>query len=390
MKKHLALLIILAMTFGLAACSGPVEPDSSAEPKSDPEQDIHSDTADAPFELDLGDYTVYTTAGSDGEGVCSADDFSLTEEEIEQLKTGGYSVAFCYHELEDQCNNAKLAAASAQLEEWGIEIVATTNAGYNVERQISDIESVLALEPDVVFVMPTDANALASTCEAVEEAGSELVFMEMSADISKDDYVAVVANDYYGVGVNCAHLMAKGMDYKGTVAMCYYDANWFSCTQRDDGFKDTMEKYYPDIEIVMEIGFTDSNETTTQGEAIFAAYPDIDGVYCTWDVPMEGIIAAAKAVGRSDLIAVAPDLSDNTARRLAEGDQIMYASVAPKSYQCGITEAYVAAYALLGKEVPAQYVAVPAQMIMHENLAEAYKIIYNTELPSDIETILNG
>lgn len=69
--------------------------------------------------------------------------------------------------------------------------------------------------------------------------------------------------------------------------MVYYDANFAPTNQRDEGFRDAM-KNYPDIEIVTEQGFTDESGCAEQGDAILTQFPNIDGIYASWDVPMEG------------------------------------------------------------------------------------------------------
>ena len=66
--------------------------------------------------------------------------------------------------------------------------------------------------------------------------------------------------------------------------MVYYDANFAPTNQRDEGFRDAM-KNYPDIEIVTEQGFTDES-AAEQGDAILTQFPNIDGIYASWDVPM--------------------------------------------------------------------------------------------------------
>ena len=414
MKKIICLIVCVLMVVAVfAACaqeapateepaaeSSAVEETATEEPAAESsavEETVAEETA---TEEVVGDYPEFdvneastsnlTTVGPDGEATCGIDDLEFTDEELAQIKDGGFKVAFCYHELEDMHNNAKLNGAKAKCEELGIEVVAVTDAGFSVEQQASDIESVLALNPDVVFIMPIDADAIGPSIEKINASGATACFMEMHGNNLTEgvDYCGTVANDFYGVGVGCAHMIAKAMNYEGTVAMCFYDYAFYATNQRDEGFKDTMAKFYPNIEIVMEIGFTDANDTDTQGNAIFAAYPDVTGVYASWDIPLEGIISAAKAAGRDDLICVTPDLSDNTARRIAEGDMVC-GSAAPQAYRCGQAEVMMAAYHCIGKIPPAYYCSVPAQYIQQSNLAEAYHNMYNADLPAEIQAILD-
>ena len=83
--------------------------------------------------------------------------------------------------------------------------------------------------------------------------------------------------------------MAYLLDYKGTVGIAYYDADVWKCNQRDQAFRDVMEKY-PDIEVVADQGYADFNQAGVVGDAILAQYPDVDAIYATWDSPAEQII----------------------------------------------------------------------------------------------------
>ena len=165
---------------------------------------------------------------------------------------------------------------------------------------------------------------------------------------------------------------------KGKVAMVYYDANFAPTNQRDEGFRDAM-KNYPDIEIVTEQGFTDESGCAEQGDAILTQFPNIDGIYASWDVPMEGVLSAVRAAGMEGKVTLAcNDLGNNVAREIASGN--IAGGGAQMPYDQGVAEAKLAALALLGEETPS-YVAVPAETVTHENVLEAYTDVYHVETP---------
>lgn len=309
--------------------------------------------------------------------------FVLTPEEIEKLKAGKYTAAFSYHTTSDQCNQTKIAAATEMLNSWGIKVVSVTDSSFKAEQQMSDIESIMALNPDVIFVMPVDPDTAAAALKSVSQTKTKIVFMENVATGFKAgiDYIGCASSDSYGNGKAAADIMAKALNYEGKVAMMYYDMVYFVTNERDRAFRETMAKYYPKIEIVAQEGFTDVNNTGSVADAIFAKYPDIDGIYATWDIPAEGAIASAKAQGREDVVITACDLGDSTARMIAEGGLIK-GTGAPRSWEQGQAEALLAAYGLLGKTVPSTFVTPPALPVVKQNVVEAYEITYNTKAPS--------
>ncbi len=321
----------------------------------------------------------------EGVKAISPAELTVTPEEAEKLRAGKYKVAFSYHTVSDQCNQTKLGAAREMLAGWGIDTVSVTDAKFKAEAQMSDIESIMALDPSVIFVMPVDPDTAAAALQSVKNTDTHIVFMENVATGFKAgvDYVASASSDSYGNGKAAADIMAKELNYKGKVAMLYYDMAYFVTNERDRGFKETIAKSYPEIEIVMEAGFTDVNNTGTVADAIFARFPDIDGIYGTWDIPAEGAIATARSLGREDVIITCCDLGDSAARMIAEGGMVR-GTGAPRSYEQGQAEALIAAYALLGKKLPSTFVTPPALPVIRENVLDAYRTTYNAEPPQSL------
>ena len=86
-------------------------------------------------------------------------------------------------------------------------------------------------------------------------------------------------------------------------------------------------------------------------------------------------MSAARAAGRDDLIIVNEDLGENVAIAMAKGEFIK-GIASQRPYDQGVTEAKLAAYALIGKPAPA-YVALPAAPITRDTLLEGWKEIYH-------------
>ena len=335
--------------------------------------------ADTEKETDAGDKAVQAGDGSkilstgpNGEAAAPASDITLTEEEKQQIRDGGYKAAISLHYGGNDWATSQLEGLKATFKDLGIEIVATTDANFSAEQQVSDIETIMA----------TDATATADAFKKAADEGIKLVFMDNvpSEMTAGKDYVSCVSADNYGNGCVAAELMGEALGGKGQIGMVYYDADFFVTNQRDQGFKETMAAKYPDIEIVTEQGFTDENGCSEQGDAILTQYPMINGIYASWDVPMEGVLSSVKAAGLTgdDVKLTTIDLGNNIAKEIAEGNVVGLGAQLP--YDQGVAEATLAAYSLLGKEAPA-YVAVAAKKVDGSNILEAYKDVYHVEAP---------
>lgn len=198
------------------------------------------------------------SVGPDGEAAVDASTIELTDDQIAQIKEGGYTAAICLHYGGNDWSTSQQKGLEDTFGELGIEIVAVTDANFSAETQVSNIETVMAKKPDILVSIPTDATATADAYKQAAAAGIKIVFMDQRANglEAGKDYVSVVSADNYGNGYASGTVLGDALGGKGKVAMVYYDANFAPTNQRDEGFRDAM-KNYPDIEIVTEQGFTD-------------------------------------------------------------------------------------------------------------------------------------
>jgi ribose transport system substrate-binding protein len=192
----------------------------------------------------------------------------------------------------------------------------------------------------------------------------------------------VVSADNYGNGVVAAHEMAKAVGGKGKIGAIFHDADFFVTKQRYQGFTDTIKADYPDIHVVASTGIAGpdfAGDAQKAADAMLTRYPDLAGIWAVWDVPAEGVMAAARADGRKDLAIATEDLGTNVAIALAK-DSLVVGLGAQRPFDQGSTEAKLAAYGLLGKAAP-PYVALNALPVDHSNVLQAWTEIYHAPAP---------
>jgi ribose transport system substrate-binding protein len=324
------------------------------------------------------------STGPNGEPAVSATKLSLTDEEIQKVKNGHFKVAMAFHMLSNEMNSTELVAMKDTFAKLGVTVVGVTDAEMKVEQQVGDIESLMALHPDALLSIPIDPVSTESSYRAAAKAGVKLVFIEnISAHmVAGKDYVSCIAADNYGNGMAAADIMGEALGGKGEVGVVFLDANFWVTNQRAEGFKYRIKTKFPDIKIVAEGGFTDGNKVTEVADGMLANHPKINGVFAVWDVPAEGVMAAAKSAGRNDLIITTSDLGANAARLIAEGGMIKGLG-AQRPYDQGVAIATTTAYGLIGKPAPA-FVAVPPLPVVRANLLDAWRQAYHQEPPKEI------
>ena len=380
-KKIVASLLVAAMAVSMAACGNTDQADNGGSNTQTSANDDSSAKAEQTTTTAPAADGEIKSTGPNGEQGVNADTINLTDEQKAQIKEAGYKVAIVFHYAGNDWSTAQQQGIEDTCKELGMEVVAVTNADFSAEQQVSDIETVMALNPDVIISIPTDATATADAYQRAADKGIKLVFMDNVAAgmTAGEDYVSCVSADAYGNGVAAAEILGEKLGGKGDVGMVYYDVDFFTTNQRDKGFKDTMAAEYPDINIVTEQGFTDENGCSEQGDAILTQFPNIDGIYASWDIPMEGVLSSVRAAGKEGQVALsAIDLGNNIALEIANGTVAGVGAQRP--YDQGVTEVKCAALSLLGEEVPA-FVVCPALPVTQDNVCDAYNTVYHVEAP---------
>jgi len=326
--------------------------------------------------------------GPNGETPSPASAAELTPAELAKVKAKGATAAIVMHYGGNDWATAQVAGLREEFGKLGIDVVAVTDANFKPDKQVSDLETVLNKKPDIIVSIPTDPVATASAYKKAAAAGARLVFMDNVPQGMKagKDYVSVVSADNFGNGVTSAHLMAKALGGKGEIGLVFHEADFFVTKQRYDGFKQTITKDYPDIKIVEEKGIAGpdfAGDAQSAANAMLSKHPTLAGIWGVWDVPAEGIMAAARASGRTDLKIATEDLGKNVAIALAK-NQLVVGLGAQVPFDQGVTEARLGAGALIGKKAPA-YVALSALPVEHDNVLEAWKQVYHQDAPKDLQ-----
>ena len=327
------------------------------------------------------------STGPNGESPVSASEINLTDAEITKIKAMNATAVIPMHIMSGDWSQAQINGLKHQFEIMGIEVLAVTDAGFKAEKQVSDIETLLAKNPDILISIPTDPTATAPAYRKASEQGVILVFMDNVPNgfVAGKDYISSVSADNMGNGVAAAHLMAKSLNQKGEIGIIFHAADFFVTAQRYEGFKKTIVDNYPDITIVAEQGIGGPDfpgDAEKAASAMMVSNSDLDGIWAVWDQPAEGVMEAARANGRDDLIITTIDLGENVAIEIAKGGTVKGLG-AQRPFDQGVTEAKLAGYGLLGKKAP-PYVALPALAVEKDNILDAWRAVYYQDAPDSI------
>ncbi len=381
MRQFTKPLVAAAALAGLIALAGCTAAGGGGSSEADPEVVAEINAA-------LEEVTGQVLSkGPNGEEPSPFSDTELTDAQVTEVSDLGLTAAIVMHYGGNDWANAQIAGLNAEFERLGIRVIATTDANFDPAKQVSDIETVMAQNPDIIVSIPTDPVATAGAYRRAAEQGAKLVFMDNVPQgfVAGEDYVSMVSADNYGNGVTSAYLLARSLGGEGKIGMIYHEADFFVTQQRYDGFKDTITEKFPDIEIVQEQGIAGpdfAGDAQGVANAMLTRNADLDGIWAVWDVPAEGVMAAARETGRTDIKIATEDLGTNVAIALAR-DQMIVGLGAQLPYDQGVAEARLAALNALGQDVP-PYVALSSLPVDHDNVLEAWELVYHAEPPASV------
>ena len=364
MTRYRTLTALAVVAILVAACGGGASP--SAAPSS------------AGIDLNA------TTVGPNGEASTSTDDIApLTADEIAKVKEGKYTAALLWAGA-GTWYNALTKGAEERFAELGIEIVARAEANFDPARQQTDVETTMALKPDIILTLPVDPTAAAAAFKPAVDAGTKLVFVDNGIDgyTAGKEYVSIVTGDHFGMGKEAAKLLNDATGGSGKVGFIFHDAVYYVTNNRDKYAKAAIEQLYPNMKIAAEQGFTEEGKTQEIAAAMVTQNPDLKGIYVAWSAAAQGVIAALREAGKPDVKVVAYDLDATNDLDMAECGN-MYGVALDWPYFEGKVMADLAAMSLLGKDAPA-FVTVPVQNEIRDNIEETWKTNAGTEPSQEI------
>jgi ribose transport system substrate-binding protein len=328
------------------------------------------------------------TVGPNGEPATPAATLELSDAEVEQIRSGGYTAAFAWHELYDW-SSAVARGAKDEFARLGIEVVAETAASFDAARQQADVETIMALDPSILITLPIDPALGASTYGAARDAGTQIVFVDNAAEgfTHGSDYVTTVSADLVSIGENTAQAMADAIGGEGNIGYIFHDANFHVTNLRDQAFKWMIENRHHGIEIVAEAGMADPARIEEIAQAMLIQNPDLDGIYVPWAEPAVGVLSVLRQQGLNDVKLVTIDLNEPAALDMVAGGNIA-ALIADEAYNIGVYAARAGAAGVLGREVD-PFLVVDALIVDADTVAEGWSQSLGAEPPQSVTDALN-
>jgi ribose transport system substrate-binding protein len=212
-----------------------------------------------------------------------------------------------------------------------------TDANEDTNKQLSDIDSIIAQRPDIMIFPPRETKALAPKVLEINQAGIPVILIDRDVDhtIAKPgvDYITFIGSDFEEQGKRAAEWLVKATGGQAKIIELEGTTGADPAILRKKGFDEYIAGMFKGSPVPegaqagMEIiASQDGDFLRDTGrkvmETLLQANPDVTAVYAHNDEMAIGAIAALEAAGRKpgeDVILVSIDGENAALDAIVEG-----------------------------------------------------------------------
>lgn len=258
----------------------------------------------------------------------AAADTSESKESSEKTKTsadGDVLVGVSINALDAINNRQVFEMMQEKVEAAGYKCMAT-NANGTAVQQSTDIENMVQQGCDVIVALNGDTDGLTNSVKEAAEKGVHVISVEsgyipgISAYFAKNDFA---------LGAAMYMMLAGEMGYDGEIIATGH--NEHPAIRARVNVQEAMLKEYTNIKCVNRIttGYPGTTELAYNGvESALQQNPDVETIWCTFDLEALGAAQACEALGKTDIKIVGADGEIDVLYKIRDGEQIIATSVA--------------------------------------------------------------
>jgi len=199
----------------------------------------------------------------------------------------------------------------------------TTNAQSDLNKQISDIKSMLDQGAQLLIVAPLNSDGLQPAFDAAKAKKVPVVTIDRKVNSqSCTDYLTFIGSNFVQQGKRAADEMIRVTGGNGKVAILLGSSGNNVTTDRTSGFTDELASAKGLSVVAQQTGDFDRSKGQSVMEQLIQSHPDLTAVYAENDEMGIGAVNALKAAGKNpgkDVKVVSVDGTHNAVQLITEG-----------------------------------------------------------------------
>lgn len=175
-------------------------------------------------------------------------------------------------------------------------------AEWDASLEARSFEQVAAKKPNGILVASADEATLIPAINKAVDSGIPVIGFDSDAPESKR--ISYVGTNNYDFGAVAAEAMAEKLGGSGEVAVVLVPGT-VAQEERAQGFKDYLEKNAPGVKVVTELNDEgDVAKSETVCTALLQSNPNVKGIFSTHGYGAPGAAAAVRTLGMQDEVVV--------------------------------------------------------------------------------------
>lgn len=175
-------------------------------------------------------------------------------------------------------------------------------AEWDASLEARSLEQVTTKKPNGILVASADEATLISAINKAIDLGIPVIGFDSDAPESKR--ISYVGTNNYDFGAVAAEAMAEKIGGSGEVAIVLVPGT-VAQEERAQGFKDYLEKNAPDVKVVTELNDEgDVAKSETVCTALLQSNPNIKGIFSTHGYGAPGAAAAVRTLNMQDNVVI--------------------------------------------------------------------------------------
>ncbi|SNY93179.1 ribose transport system substrate-binding protein [Cohaesibacter sp. ES.047] len=206
--------------------------------------------------------------------------------------------------------------------------ITSVSADYDLNKQVSQIDSFIAKGVDIIMLNAVDDTAIAPAVNRAKKAGITIAAFDVSAPGAD----VTVMTDNIAAGTKACQYIVDALDGKGNVAIIKGP----SSSSLNDRFNGCLDVFNANdgINVVSSdqngLAAREGGMNVMQG--LLTRFSDLDAVFGANDPMALGAQLAAKQLGRTEIIITGVDGAPDTEKALKDPDALLKASASQDPY----------------------------------------------------------
>jgi len=242
-------------------------------------------------------------------------------------KKDHYKVGFSQNASNNPWRLAETASIKAETQKRGDTLV-YADAANSGNKQVSDVQSMIAQKVDVILLAPITEKALVPAVLQAKSACIPVILIDRDVDHTlaqpNKDYVTFIGSDFVQQGKRVADWLIQATGGKAKIIELEGTTGSSPAINRKKGFDDEIKTKSGMVILASQDGDFNRDTGRKVMATLLQAHPDVTAVYAHNDEMAIGAIAALKAAGKhpgKDVIVTSIDGERDALNAIINGEE---------------------------------------------------------------------